>query len=266
MYLSAVILLGIAGCLFCIAAFVYWRRIANSQDAFDKLSMIIVGFAMLSLSASLVLSLIDRTRPEFTYAVLSTWSAVAAILFVKRFLAMPSRSLLMVPIGALAIMFAVVAVMGPPPVAAGEQEQLPLVTMIHIIFMALFLGANLVGSGAALGYFLADRQLKHASARAFKLPSLPALRRVNLTGLVSSCAMLFAGLATGAAATKYTEDFDYLHPIVLISLLSMLLLLLVLFVELTKGLSQKSLSIVTLFLLVLAVLSVLSLNLYSPYA
>ena len=266
MHMSAVILLGVAGCLFCIGAVVYWLRIARQSAVSDNVSMVIVGFAMTTLTGSLVLSIIDHRQPEFTYAVLSTWSAVAAMLFIKRFLSMPSRSLLMVPMGAMAVMVAIVAVMDLPEAAQERSGSLPFVTIIHILFMSLFLGASLVSGAAGFTYFLADRQLRSASERAFKLPSLPSLRRVCFTGLVFACALLCGGLATGAAATTYVEAFDYLHPIVIVSVLNMLLLLSVLFMDMTRGINQKFLSTVSIILLLLAILSVISLNLQSPYA
>lgn len=265
MHLAAVVLLGLAGCLFCLAALVYWRRMASNVDGQDQVSMAIVGIAMSALSASLIISIIEQHEREFTYAVLSTWAAVGALLFIKRFLAMPSRSLLIAPIGAVAIMLAVVSLMGTPS-AVVAKESLPFVTLVHIIFMVLYLVAALVAGAGAIAYFIADRQLRSATERAFKLPSLPSLRRMTFMGLVVCCAVLCAGLATGAAATTYVEAFNYVHPIVIISILDVLVLLVLLFLEVTRGLGQKTLSIVAIVILLSAMCLVVSLNLQSPYA
>ena len=266
MHLAAVVLLGLAGCLFCVAALVYWRRMASNAEGQDKVSMIIVGVAMSALSVSLLLSIIEQHEREFTYAVLSTWAAVGAMLFIKRFLAMPSRSLLIAPIGAVAIMVAVVSLMDPQAAATTAKESLPFVTLVHIIFMVLYLVAALVAGAAAISYFIADRQLRSATERAFKLPSLPSLRRMTFMGLVVCCAVLCAGLATGAAATTYVEAFNYVHPLVLISIIDVLVLLVLLFIEVTRGLGQKVLSIMAILILISAVCLVVSLNLQSPYA
>ena len=266
MHFAAVILLGVAGCLFCVAAFVYWRRLTSSADGKDAVSMTIVGIAMTALSAALILSMIDQSEREFTYAVLSTWAAVGAMLFIKRFLSMPSRSLLMVPMGAMALMIAVVSVMDPPAAESAAKEALPFVTLIHIIFMSLFLVAALVAGAASMAYFIADRQLRSATERAFKLPSLPSLRSMTFVSLVIACAVLCAGLATGAAATTYVEAFNYAHPIVIISIVDVIILLILLFLEVTRGLGQRTLSIMAIIILLSAICSVVSLNLQSPYA
>lgn len=266
MYMTAAVLLGIAGCLFCLAALVYWRRIAQSREVSDSRSMLIVGVGMVTLTVALVLSLIDHSRRDFTFAVLSCWSAVAAILFVKRFLAMPSRGLLVLPIGAIAIMLAVLSVIDQPQRPASGDDALPVIVLIHILFMVFYLAANLVGASAAVCFFIADRQLKSASERAFKLPSLPSLRRVTVAGLVASCATLFAGLVTGSAAVTLVEEFDYTHPIIITSIVSMVLLIVLLFLDVKRGLNQRALSIASLLILLLTVIAMVSLNLHSPYA
>ncbi len=266
MYISAVILLGVAGTLFCLAAVVYWRRIAHSKETFDKKSMAIVGAGMVALTIALILSLWDHTQRDFTFAVISLWSAAAALLFVKRFLSMPSRSLLVLPVGAMAFMIAVVSVMHLPDAPPPDYEHPSMVIMIHVLFMVIYFAANLISASAGLLYFIADRQLKRASERAFKLPSLPSLRRVTVVGLVVSCAMLLAGLATGAAAATEVEGFDYAHPIVPISIFSMVLLMALLFFDVKQRLNQKALSIAAMLILLLTIISVVSLNLHSPYA
>lgn len=265
MQVVSISLLALSGFFFCLSAAVYWRRmVADKQQ--DLISMSIVGCGMLALSLSVLCSLLDGSDNEFSFVLLSMWSAVAAILFVKRFLSMPSRGLMVLPIGAVALMCAVVAFTGDVPTQEEQASSLAPVVIVHIIFMSLNMATILVASSAAIGYFYSDRQLRLASPRAFQLPSLPSLKKVTDVMIVSATATLFAGMATGAAASTYSEHFNYAHPVVILCLLNLVFLLVTLFCEATSRIGQRRLSILCIVSMLLTMLTVILMNISSPYA
>ncbi|NRA36626.1 MAG: hypothetical protein HRU15_00660 [Planctomycetes bacterium] len=267
MHSISIVLLALSGIFFCLSAAVYWRRMVADKKQ-DLISMLIVGCGMSALTLSVICSLIDNSDHEFSFILLSIWSAVAAILFVKRFLMMPSRGLLVLPVGAVALMCAVISLVekNKPDLTAGADESLALVVIVHIIFMSLNMASILVAASAAIAYFYSDRQLHLASPRAFELPSLPSLKKVTLVMLVCASAFLFAGMATGAAATTYSESFDYVHPVVVLSLINLLYLLVILFYEATSRIGQRRLSILCIISMLVTLAIAIVMNVSSPYA
>jgi hypothetical protein len=224
MHYLAIVLLAAAGISYCASAIARWRRLATPGEGGGHLWLVWVGLALHTVG--LVVSFADRANPDFTYGVLGVWAAVASLFFLQRFLVMPSRWLLVLPLGGMAILLAMAALAGGAlPHAQTANQKMPLIVTVHIIFMATHLAASLLAGAAGGLYLLAGRQLKSAKPSAFKLPNLPLLENLTERGLIVATALLIGGLATGGAAIQLSPGFSLMHPTALLGLVNMTLMI-----------------------------------------
>src|SRR4051812_41572492 len=106
----AIVFIAVAGGCYCLAAGLRWKRIVAESAGVSHLVLLWAGPA--AHSASLALALIDDSDRDFTYLALGLWAAVASIFFMRRFLTVPSKWLLVLPIGGMAILIAMASVAG----------------------------------------------------------------------------------------------------------------------------------------------------------
>jgi hypothetical protein len=238
MHALAVLLIALAGALYCLAAWQRWRSLAGPRTDADDASqhqapLLWLGFAL--HSASLVAALIDRSARDFCYVVLGVWAGIAALLFASRFIAGPSRGLLVLPIGCAALLVAMASVAGHPQRGGGHGA----IGLVHAGFMSGYLAALLVAGSSGILYLIASRQLKSASTRAFRLPALPEIGRLTERSVVVSTAMLMAGVATGGAAMEQAGAIHLAQPAIAIALINLAVLVLVLGARAAHRLGQR---------------------------
>jgi hypothetical protein len=227
MHPVAILLCAAAGIVYCVAAIARWREVARSS-APGPVAAILVAIGLGLHSGALVTGLAaGREHADFAYGVLAVWAAVASVFFLRRFLTAPSKSLLLLPLGGMAVIVAMAGLWDGRETPAPLQPAtgMPWIVAVHIGFMVLHLAAALV-AGAAAGLFLVARvQLKRATVGSLKLPNLPSLERLCERALIAATAALIGGLATGGAAAQLVPEFRLLHPTVMLSLLNMSLLI-----------------------------------------
>ena len=260
MHILVLVLLAFGGLSFLGAAIARWRHLGESPDSRQSHSWVVYA-GLIALTLSLLIALFTQMDPGFTYAILGSWSAVASLLFLSRFLTAPSMSLLSLPIGATVLVVAMS--MG----LFGEFAEKPdighPIIWAHIIFMTVYLGGMLV-TGAASGlYLVAARQLKDATSRALRLPSLPELHMVSYRGLVITSAMLLGGIATGGAAWGGGDWTVLIRPAPLLSLLSMVIMIIALGLQAGQRLGRRSLATFNIVLTALAVASTVGLVVFA---
>ncbi len=260
--MAAIILVALAGLAYCAAAWARWRAMARpvgdaeAPPAVSAPPWLWLGFA--AHTVALVLALFLPGGRDFAYVVLAAWAAVAALAFARGFLNDPSRSLLALPVGAMALLVAMVAAGSGPAPTPGPITG--AVIVLHIVFMVAYLAAALVAGAAGGLYLVAGRQLKSASRRAFALPALPALERVNERAMVLATALLLGGLATGGAAIEQAPGFRLAHPTALLGLLTMAILVAFLALRLAGRLNGSRLAFAAVWGMTLGVLGFLSLE------
>lgn len=203
---------------------------------------------VVALSAGLVLALVDRSHPAFAHAVVGLWSGLVSLVFLRRYLAAPSRKLLILPMGAMALLVAL-AGLAPAPEADSSAR---VIIVIHVIFMTATLAAQLVAGGAGMLFLVAVRQLKEGSALALRMPALPKLERLSERGMIVSTGLLLGGLATGGVAMQHSTTFTLTHPAAVLALLDMAILVLALALRHTGTLARRGVawSAVVAFLLI----------------
>ncbi|MBA2482808.1 MAG: hypothetical protein H0V44_19255 [Planctomycetes bacterium] len=260
MHLAAILLLALAGAGYCAAALQRWRSLGRVDGVQRGPSWLWIGFALHTLA--LGLSAADHERRDLFYAVLGVWASVAAVLFATRFIAGPNRGLLALPIGCMAILVAMAALAGGTSDGSVDRAANgpSVITILHIAFMATYLGAMFVAGGAAGLYLLAARQLKSASVRAFRLPELPTLERVADRGLVIATALLMGGISTGGAAMELTHGLSLANPTIIIALVNLGMLVLVLGARATHRLYRQGLAVATVVCMVVSAVGFLSLQ------
>ncbi len=262
MHLIAIILIAAAGCCYCTAALLRWRLMGKA-DAPQPGYLWPMWAGMALHTASLALSLVDTGEQDFAYGVLGVWAGVASLLFVSRYLAMPSRGVLALPVGGMALLVAMAELAGPahaPPVGAPAHW----ISIVHAVFMSLHL-AVMVLAGAAGGlYLVSARQLKSPSVRALRLPNLPLLERLCERSLVVGTALLLGGLATGGAAMQLSRVISLAHPTIVLALLTMAVLVAVLALRAANRLSRRGIAIAAVATMLLAALGAVS-QLVAPH-
>jgi hypothetical protein len=182
------------------------------------------------------------------------------LLFLRRYLASPSRKLLLLPAGAMAILIAAAGLV--PPVSEELPSAGPLL-VVHIVFMTAALAAHLVGVGSGLMYLIAVRQLKAGSAMALRMPALPNLDRLCERSVIIATGLLLGGLASGGVAMQTSTTFSLSHPAAVLALLDMGVLVLALALRTTGHLGRRGVAtaaIVTGILLALASTSFIALR------
>jgi len=253
-YLS-IVLLALAGCCFCAAALLRWRLMGR-VDAPQPKHLWPMWTGMTLLTASLVLSLCDRAEVDYAYGVLGVWAGVASLLFVSRYLAVPSRGVLALPIGGMSLLVAMAGLAGPSahPVSAGGHW----ITSVHALFMSLQLAAMVLAGAAGGLYLVAARSLKSPSVRALRLPGLPLLERLTERSLVVATALLLVGLATGGAAMQLSRAISLAHPTILLSLSTMAVLVATLALKATERINRRGVAVAAVAAMALAALGAAS--------
>lgn len=239
MHLTAVVLIALAGLCYCLVAVRRWVSLRVAQVVTGQPWLVWIGMAL--HSAGLTLSLIDLEHTEFAHAVLGSWSALASLLFLSRFLASPNRWLLVLPVGGMVLLLAV-AGLAVRPHDPSATHGMPGIVVVHIIFMTGQLAASLLAGASAFVYLVAVGQLKAAQASAFTLPNLPKLDHLFERSLVLATALLIGGLATGGAAMRLSGTFSLAHPASVLSLIDMGLLVLAWSLRLTNQLGRRGLA------------------------
>jgi hypothetical protein len=254
-HLLSIILIALAGCCFCAAALLRWRLLGR-VDAPQPKHLWPMWAGMTLLTASLVLSLCDRAEVDYAYGVLGVWAGVASLLFVSRYLAVPSRGVLALPIGGMSLLVAMAELAGPGNHAVSPGGH--WITSVHALFMSLQLAAMVLAGAAGGLYLVAARQLKSPSVRALRLPSLPLLERLTERTLVVATALLLVGLATGGAAMQLARSISLAHPTILLSLTTMAVLVATLALKATARINRRGVAVAAVAAMVLAALGAAS--------
>lgn len=241
MHLTAILLIAAAGICYVAAAVLRWRQMAVSDER-RSTHLIPLWLGLTLHSVSLVLSLLDPAQRDFAYAVLAVWAAVASMFFVSRYLASPSRTILVLPVGGMALLVAMAELASGANVTPVSGST-PWITRIHIGFMALHLAVMLLSGAAGGMYLTAVRQLKSSSSRALRLPSLPVLERLTERTLVIGTALLMGGLATGGAAMQLKPTISLAQPSIVLALITMVLLVLILALRATGRLNRRGVAL-----------------------
>ena len=255
MHLTAIILVAAAGVCYVAAALLRWRQMAYSDERTSgHLLPLWLGLGLHSVS--LVLSLVNPGQRDFAYGVLAVWAAVAGLFFVSRYLASPSRTILVLPVGGMALLVAMaeLASVDAQPATAGTSW----IVRVHVAFMALHLAVMLVSGAAGGMYLTAARQLKSPSPRALRLPSLPLLERLTERSLVVGTALLMGGLATGGAAMQLKRSISLAQPSIVLALITMALLVLVLALRSTGRLNRHGVALGAVWAMLIAALGAVS--------
>jgi hypothetical protein len=255
MHLTAVVLVAIAGACYCLAAMLRWRQLRGADPTVVGRWPVWIG--ILLHSVALVLSLAEGQHRDFAYGVLGVWAGVASIVFVSRFLRTPSRWLLVLPLGGMALLIAMAGLMAKPQPRASEG--MPGIVLVHVLFMSAHLAAALVAGASAALYLLAVRQLKAAKIGALRLPNLPQLDQLFERALVVSTALLLGGLATGGGAMQVSDRFSLLHPASLLSLANMGLLVLVLALRMAQRVGRRGIALSAIASLLITAIATLGL-------
>jgi hypothetical protein len=242
MVIIILILVVLAGIGLCLAAWSRWRSLARPDSATEGrcpvtvpgtgLGWLWLAFAL--LTAATVLALFGGgsggDHRDLAYGVLTVWAATASMVFLGRWLAMPSRSLLALPVGAMALMVATASATGPARIAAAPSmsgEGLPWIVMVHIAFMVGFTVAMILAGTAGLLYLFVSLLLKRASPSVMNLPNLRLLERLSERGLIVGTALLTGGIAVGGVALRGSE-VSLANPTSLLGLGCLLLLVVIL--------------------------------------
>ncbi len=253
LHLASVALTAGAGSAYLWAARRQWLRLGREAQRTDG-RWWWIAFALQTLG--LVISLVDPGHRSFAYGALAAWAAVAAVLFAGRYLTVPSRLLMALPLGAVVLLVAIagIASVGAPP----EQDTGSWISRVHIAFMTAHLAALVAAGAAGALYLLVVGRLKAGDPLATRLPTLPTLDRLTERGLVWGTALLTGGLGVGGAAIRVSQNFQLLHPTALLGLAEMALLMAVLAVHGANRLSRRALALAALACLTVAVLGTLS--------
>jgi hypothetical protein len=254
-HLTAIILVAAAGICYVVAALLRWRQMAVSDERHSA-HFIPLWLGLTLHSISLVLSLLNPGQRDFAYGVLAVWAAVAGLFFVSRYLASPSRTILVLPVGGMALLVAMAELASgdAPPASEGTSW----IVRVHVAFMALHLAVMLLSGAAGGMYLTAVRQLKSPSPRALRLPSLPLLERLTERGLVIATALLMGGLATGGAAMQLKRTISLAQPSIVLALMTMALLVLVLALRSTGRLNRRGVALGAVGAMLIAALGAIS--------
>jgi len=254
MHMLAVVLVAAAGVGYVLAAGLRWRALGRGETVAGG------GWALWSAlalhSAGLTVSLVDPAQRAFAYGALAAWAAVAALVFLRRYLAMPSAWLLVLPAGGMALLLAMAGLASRPPGGEAPTEHRWIVG-VHLAFVVAYLAAALVAGSSALAYLVAARLLKLARFSALKLPQLPALERLYERALVVATALLLVVLATGGAAIQLSTRLSLGDPLVTLAVAAMVLNCLALGLRAADRLGRRGLALAAVGSLILAVLSAL---------
>ena len=255
MHLTAVVLIALGGLCYCLVALrrLFVLRLVNNVA--ERPWLVWIGMALHSVG--LVVSLIDHEHPDFAHAVLGSWAALASLLFLTRFLASPSRGLLVLPVGGMVLLLAVAGLAVKPRDPVDGHTS--VIVVVHILFMTFQLAAAVLAGASAFVYLLAVKQLKAAQAGTFTLPNLSKLDHLFERSLVLSTALLIGGLATGGAAMRVSGTFSLAHPASVLSLINMGVLILSFSLRLAGRLGRRGLAVSALASMAIAAIATASL-------
>jgi hypothetical protein len=254
-YTTALILVALAGLCYCVAALLRWRQMAQADD--QRLAPILLYGGLSLHSVSLILSILSDGHETFAYGVLAVWAAVASILFASKYLAAPSRTILVLPVGGMALLVAMASLAGSKVRVVAPHDML-WITQIHAAFMAMHLAVILLAGSAGGMYLTASRQLKSSSPRALRLPRLPVLEKLTERALVIATALLLGGLATGGAAMQLARTINLAQPSIIFALLTMILLVLALALRAAGQLNRRGMALTAVFSMLIAALGAAS--------
>ena len=259
MHLLALIAVTLAGLAFCSAALLRWRNL-QKDDVDPHRWVWPVWLGILFLTVGLVFAFLDGQHPSFRFGVLVSWVAIATIFFVSRYLTLPSRGLLVLPVGGMALLVALTGLAEKFQVqeVRSDEDGMPAILIIHILFMTCHMAAMLASGAAGGTYLLTSRKLKTSVDAALRLPSLSTLERLCERALVIATALLIGGLVTGASAMRLSEHFSLTSWPAISGMVSMAALVIMLALRLAGKLTRRYLAFGSLFVLVLAVLSLAS--------
>ena len=190
--------------------------------------------------------------------------AALAMLIGTRFLSVNSPGLLLLPVGVMALLVAIFAMIDSSNLGR-SMDQRSLVFYIHIIFMSANLAAALLAAAAAGMYLVVSRQLKAASERALRLPQLPPLGRLCERSLLVALTMLIGGMVSGAVAIGPESSFSALHPTILVGWSAMGIMTLLLILRASKRLTYRGLSWGTWVVLALNLVILTTLMTVAPH-
>ena len=260
----ALTLVTLAGLCFCLAAIIRLRRLQSGHRSNGHGWIWPVWTGITFLTVGFVISLIEGQHERFRFGVMSSLAAIASLFFASRFLTLPSRGLLALPVGGMALLVAMSGLTETHRVAAQdpaiEPESMPFSLLVHIIIMCGHLAAMLFAGAVGGLYLVTSRKLKTSLDVALQLPSLSTLERLCEKSLIVATALLIGGLVTGGAAMLKTNSISLLSLPVLSAMLSMAVLVIILAARLTGKLNRSHLAIGSLFVLGLAALSIISVS------
>ncbi|MFW5845024.1 MAG: hypothetical protein ACOCXJ_02240 [Planctomycetota bacterium] len=260
MHTAAVILMILAGLCCCAAAVLRWSLLARHHDDRGHPSPAANIFLWLGiglLTGSVVAGLIDGQHLRFLYGAVAAWSALASLIFLTGFLAMPTPTLLTLPVGGMALLVALLAGLEQPDRSLADE--LSWITALHVLFVSAFSATLLISAAAGGLYLIAARQLKAGTTRSLRLPSLALLQQVTYIGLVIAVALLIGGVSTGGAAMRLRGDFVLLSPVPVLTLVDLGLLTALLAWHITRGLGGRGLATASLAMTSLLALTVIAL-------
>jgi hypothetical protein len=258
-HLTVISLLTLAGIGFCLAAVWRWRSLAHPEV--KRIATwqwaLWLGFAF--LTAATVLAVVadnQGAHRDLGYGCLAVWAGFASLLFLSRWLAMPSPSLLALPVGALALMIATAGATGPGRTPSVDGP-LPWIVLVHAGFMTLHVGAMLVAGTAGILYLTAAWLLKRPSPRALRLPNLRLLERLVEVGSITATGLMVGGIATGGVAMR-AHPISLSNPTAAMGLATMVVLLVILSLRRIRRLGNRGMAMAALVALACSVLSALS--------
>ena len=256
MHQISLVCLALAGACYIAAAIQRWRGLRTG--VIHRLSWpMVLGFT--ALTGGLAASLAEDGSRDFAFGVLGVWSAMAGTLFAAGWISGPTRGLLALPVGCLAILLAMLGLTNPAQTEeSGTGTR--LVTLVHAGCMAAHLAASLVAGGAGGIYLLAVRSLKQTPVLGLRLPPLPVLEILIERSLVIAAGLLMAGLAAGGAAMQVGTKVSFWHPAILLSLAAMVLMTVALGLRLSGRLNRRGLALVAVQTMILSGLSTLALQ------
>lgn len=232
-------MLGLAGLCYVIAAIVRWRGLARDQRSPRPWTLLSLG--LIAHLAATATSFIHAGGADFAYACLGSLLAALAMLIGTRFLSVNSPGLLLLPVGLMAILVTIFALIDRSHLGR-SMDQRSLVFYVHIIFMSANLAAVLLASAAAGMYLVVSRQLKAASQRALRLPQLPPLGALCERSLLVALAMQIGGMVSGAVAIGPESSFTLAHPTIILAWVAIALITSLLLLRALKRLSYPGLS------------------------
>ncbi|TVR39297.1 MAG: hypothetical protein EA402_14830 [Planctomycetota bacterium] len=255
-------LLGLAGLAYISAALIRWRDLARASNPKRPWGLLILG--IVAHLASCLISFLFSGGADFAYASLGSLLAALAMLIGTRFMSLSSPGLLLLPVGVMAIVVAVFALIDRSHLGR-NMDQRSLVFYVHIIFMAANMAAILLAAASAGMYLVVSRQLKAASNRALRLPQLPPLGALAQRSLLVALAMLLGGMVSGAVAIGPESHFSLFHPTIILAGLALLMVTIALLARASQRISDRGLCWATLAILGLEVAVVVTLMAVPPH-